>query len=441
MKCLKSLQRRVRPGNFSTTSQATRVQCDALVVGGGIAGSSVAYELANNHNLNVVMLEQEYFAGYHSTGRAAGLFAENYGTDSIKLLTMASRDWFENPPINCNPNINENPILTPSGTLCTSQPENQDIMIETQYDNTPCKDQLYIINKEKAKQIYPLLQYDDETLIGDKFVYDPNATTLDIGNVHQSYLRGCRSNKIPILCDQKVDIINKCGENNCNWEIITNIDNNNETKIYESRILINASGAWADDIATKAGLNTLGIRPLRRCLVIFKPHNDEIKECVDKHISDNNEYIMPWIMGIDEIGKEFWYIAPQSKSGLLLCSPANTDEDEACDAYPTDLEIAICIDRIETFTKCKINKIESKWAGLRCYSQDSNFIIGQDINNNNFYWCVGLAGQGIQAAPGYSQLLANMICGKPIPKHIDNLGFDVNTLLPKRFAKDTQITK
>ena len=442
LKCFKTLHRASGHRCLSTSTTAThRVQYDAIVVGGGIAGSSVAYELANNHNLNVIILEQEYFAGYHSTGRAAGLFAENYGTDAVKLLTMASRDWFENPPLNCNPNVSENPFFTPAGTLATSTPENQDILIESQYNSTPCQDQLLIIDRETAKQIHPLLNYDDPSLIGDKFVYDPNATALDIGNTHQSYVRGCNSNKIPILCDQKVDIITKCNDNNCNWEIVTNVDNNNETKKFESRILVNAAGAWADDIAVKAGLNPLNIRPLRRCLVIFKPHNDEIKKCVDAHIDDTNEFVMPWLLGVNEKGKEFWYCAPQGKSGLVLCSPANTDEDEPCDAWPTDLEIAICIDRIETFTKFKIPKIEAKWAGLRCYSQDSNFIIGEDYENDSFFWCAGLAGQGIQAAPGYSQLLANRICGKPMTEQLDSMGFDVNSILPKRFMFNRAKTK
>ena len=130
-------------------------------------------------------------------------------------------------------------------------------------------------------------------------------------------------------------------------------------------------------------------------------------------------------------------MGPRGKSGLLQCSPANCDPDEPGDAHPTDLELAICIDRIETFSKCKVNQIKAKWAGLRCHSKDSNFIIGNDPNDstNSFFWCSGLAGQGVQAAPGYSQVLANMVCGQSIPAHIVDMGFNVEPLLPHRFVQ------
>eukprot|EP01084_Bolivina_argentea_P164764 286395_1 len=434
MQHLKLLQNRVLHRCFSSTTQ--RIQCDALIVGAGIAGTSVGYELANNHGLNVIILEQEYCAGYHSTGRAAGLFAENYGTDSVKLLTMASRDWFENPPLNCNPNIAEYPILTPAGTLFTSTPECQDIMLTEHYGNTPCADQLQVIDTREAQKIFPFLNYDDPTKIGAFFIYDAYATALDVANVHQSYLKGLKNNNASIIYNQQVNTINKCNAENINWEITTNLENSTETKIFESRILINAAGAWADHIAIKAGLQPLGIKPMRRCLVIFKPHNELVQASVNKHIDDKNEYVMPWTLGINEDGNEFWYIGPQGKSGLLLCSPANKDMDEACDAQATDLEIAICIDRIETYTQCRIKKIEAKWAGLRCYSNDENFIIGNDPNDNtnSFYWCAGLAGQGIQAAPGYSQMLAHKIVGKEMPKNIQQLGFDIKDVLPHRFV-------
>lgn len=177
-------------------------QCDVLVIGGGIGGSSVAYELSKKDNLKVIVLEQEEYPGYHSTGRAAGLFAENYGTPPVKQLTMASREWFLSPPTECNPNIGENPILTPSGLLCTASEEAQDAMIQHFYANSPCAD-LQIIDRERAKTLVPFLRYDDEQLIGNRFVFEPGATALDIGNVHSSYLRGCKQRNVKIECDQQ----------------------------------------------------------------------------------------------------------------------------------------------------------------------------------------------------------------------------------------------
>ena len=152
---------------------------------------------------------------------------------------------------------------------------------------------------------------------------------------------------------------------------------------------------------------------------------------------------------MNEDGAEFWYMFQQGYSGSMFASPANRDLDEACDAQATDLDIAICVDRIETYTNFKVDKILSKWAGLRCYSTDGNPIHGKDNYDDTFIWVAGLAGQGIQSCPGYSQLVANIILydqnendihsNKYNIKHIDNLlqlGFDYNDINPKRFSHD-----
>ena len=174
-----------------------------------------------------------------------------------------------------------------------------------------------------------------------------------------------------------VDSIER-GRGGSTWEITTNLERGTDSKRYEARTIINAAGPWSDEIAIKAGFQSMGIEPLRRCLVVFGPHSDGIQQCLNRHISVDDDFVMPWVFGVDQDGVEFWYIGPQGKSGLFVCSPANRDPDEPGDAMATDLEIAICIDRIETFTECEITKIHSKWAGLRCYSKESDFIIGSD---------------------------------------------------------------
>ena len=69
---------------------------DAIVIGAGIAGTSVAYFLSNH--AKVVVLERESQAGLHSTGRSAALFSETYGSSQVRTLTRASRSFFERPP-------------------------------------------------------------------------------------------------------------------------------------------------------------------------------------------------------------------------------------------------------------------------------------------------------------------------------------------------------
>ena len=69
---------------------------DYLIVGAGIAGASVACELARDHS--VTLLEAEEQPGFHATGRSAAFFSEIYGNALIRSLTTASRSFFETPP-------------------------------------------------------------------------------------------------------------------------------------------------------------------------------------------------------------------------------------------------------------------------------------------------------------------------------------------------------
>ena len=86
-------------------------ECDYLIVGAGIAGASVGYEMANQGS--VVVLEREDQPGYHSTGRSAALYTENYGPKVIRSLSIASGPFFHHPP----EGFSEVPLLHDLGLL------------------------------------------------------------------------------------------------------------------------------------------------------------------------------------------------------------------------------------------------------------------------------------------------------------------------------------
>ena len=98
--------------------------CDFLVIGAGIAGASVAYELAAQGR--VIVLEREAVAGHHSTGRSAAVLTENYGNSIIRRLTLATRPFLENPP----KGFNEYPLVAPRQMLWIAR-EDQKIALES----------------------------------------------------------------------------------------------------------------------------------------------------------------------------------------------------------------------------------------------------------------------------------------------------------------------
>ena len=75
---------------------------DTIVIGAGIAGASVAWQLVQDRpggeGASVLLLERESQPGYHTTGRSAALYMATYGTPNIQALTRASRAFYDAPP-------------------------------------------------------------------------------------------------------------------------------------------------------------------------------------------------------------------------------------------------------------------------------------------------------------------------------------------------------
>src|SRR5262245_991462 len=91
-----------------------QIEADVLVIGAGIAGAGVAAHLAPE--LKVVHVEMEDRPGYHTTGRSAAMFIQNYGGTVIRALSRASAPLFHSADKNLFPN----PLLSPRGMLNVS---------------------------------------------------------------------------------------------------------------------------------------------------------------------------------------------------------------------------------------------------------------------------------------------------------------------------------
>ena len=270
---------------------------DFLVVGGGIAGASVACFLAPH--ARVVVLEREAQPGYHSTGRAAALFLESYGTPQVRALTRASRPFFDAPP----PGFAEHPVLAPRGCLLVAAP-GQDILLQEHWDllraMTPHARRL---TAAEALAMVPVLR--PERVIGA--VLEPDACDMDVHAIHQGYLRGMRRAGGTLVCDADVLAIARVqGE----WEVRT------QAGTWRAPVVINAAGAWCDALAKLAGVPRIGLQPRRRSAFTFAPPAG-----VDTRA-------WPCLISADES----WYV--KHDAGVLLGSPANADPVDPHDVQP-----------------------------------------------------------------------------------------------------------
>lgn len=370
---------------------------DILIIGGGIAGMSAAYFLAKAGK-SVTVLEREDQPGYHSTGRSAALYSETYGPKIIRKMSTASRDFFITPP----EGFTENPILTPRGIIMTAAPGEEAELDAILTEGRANGANFVALTPDELKEIVPIIN----TELIAAAAHETDAMDIDVHALHWGFIRGFKAMGGTLVTKADVSAISKSGDG---WTVTLS-----KGEEYRGDIVVNAAGAWADDIAIKAGVKPLGITPKRRTAVMIDLP------------SDVKAHGWPLVASLDET------LYFKEDAGRLLVSPADTTPTEPHDVQPEELDIAITIDRLMTATSVEVRRPGESWAGLRSFFKDGDPVSAFDPQESSFYWLAGQGGYGIQTAPAMGEYAASMICGTGIPPHMAKLGITENALSATR---------
>lgn len=370
--------------------------CDVIVIGAGIAGAGVAAHLAEH--ARVILLERESQPGYHSTGRSAALFSEIYGNEHVRALSRASRDFFFRPP----PEFTQIELIKQRGTLFVATHE-QESLVETMLQEPGVARLTEFIDTKAACEKCSIL--DANKIAGGLF--ESASQDIEVHELHQGYLRMFRARGGVQLSSTGVDALEYT---NGAWNIVAG-------KLrFAAPHIVNAAGAWADEVAALAGLKPLGLTPkLRTAALVPVPAALGIQK-------------FPIVI---DIAEQFYF---KPDAGDLLVSPADETPVQPCDAQPDEFDIAVAIDRIEQVTTLQINRVTHRWAGLRTFAPDKTPVVGWDDRASGFFWLAGQGGYGIQTAPALSELAAACVLGREVPAALLNHGVDVSALHPRRLC-------
>ncbi len=369
--------------------------CHVLVIGAGIAGASAAYELAGS--CRVIVLERESQPGYHTTGRSAAIYSQNYGNRAIRALTLASHAFFKEN----SREISEHPFLSPRGAMFVAR-EDQLAALESAFAEAHALvPSVCLIDRAEAIRINPVLN--PEFAAGA--IYEPDASDIDVHALHGYYLKELQKRGGSVVTDAEVGAITRDGDL---WNIKTPAEN------YAAPIVVNAAGAWCDMIADMAGVRPIGLVPKRRTVFTFDPPPG-----LD---------ISSWPLTVDI--DETFYFKPDA--GKILASPADETPSPACDAQPEEIDVAIAIDRLQTVTSLQVRAISHKWAGLRSFVADKTPVVGMDDGAEGFFWLAAQGGYGIQSAPASGRTVATLILNGSLPDDLIEMGLREADLSPRR---------
>ena len=338
---------------------------DILIIGGGIAGLSAGARLSEG--ATVTLLEAEDALGYHTSGRSAALYEANYGSPSTVALNHASRAYHSEA---------NGGYLSPRGLLILAEAHDREAFeadVKTMGVDP--------LSPAQALEMVPILDPNKVALAG----YHEGAYDIDTDRLMQDFARTIRAGGGRVITGARVTDIRFDGRS---WQVTAG-------ETYHTATLVNAAGAWADPVARMAGIAPLGIVPHRRSIArIAAPEGHDTRA-------------WPVFFGVGET----WYAKPDA--GALLVSPADEDPCEPHDAYADDMTLAEGLYRYENMVKIPVTRPIATWAGLRSFAPDRNLVLGRDPSNPAFVWCAGQGGYGFQSAPGASQLLADLVNGRP----------------------------
>ena len=370
------------------------IEVDFLVIGAGIAGASVAAELSKS--ARVAVIEREAQPGYHSTGRSATLFSEIYGNSLIRGLSRASRDFLFHPP----PGFSETALVRPRGVLYYASSEQSEEFAAFHGEPDVARDTV-LLSAAAAHELVPILKSSYLAHVA----HEPLAMDIDANALLAGHLRTLRARGAQLAADRAIPAIEYSGGL---WKVRTQSDT------FAAPVLINAAGAWADEVATLAGVAPVGLQPMRRTALLIE--------------APAGHAIASWPMAFDI--SETLYFKPDA--GKLLLSPADETPSAPCDAQPDDYDVAVAVDRFEQVTGVVVDRVQHSWAGLRTFARDRTPVVGFDASAAGFFWLAGQGGYGIQTSPALSRLAAALAAGRSLPDDIRDEGVDVEALAPGR---------
>lgn len=362
---------------------------DVIVIGGGIAGVAAAAELATA-GAEVTLLEAERQLAFHTTGRSAALYFENYGHPTVRALTRASRRYFEDPPEGTDA-----PLLSARGALIVAPADQVERLQRQIEEGIHHGTDIRRLSEEEARAVVPALR--PGAIVAAS--YEPGAADMDVAAIHQSFVRSFRRRGGTIVTGARVGALARDGV----WTVTTEAGER-----HQADVVVNAAGAWCDVVARRAGVAPIGLVPKRRtAFMVVAPSGAE-----------------RWPLTVD--AAQTFYFKPDGTQ--LLCSPADETPSEPCDARPEEIDVARAIERINDITTLGIGSVRSSWAGLRSFVSDGGMVIGFDDTVEGFFWLAGQGGTGIQTAPAAGALTADLVAGVPLRSAVDPAAFSVDRL-------------
>ncbi|MFC4941994.1 NAD(P)/FAD-dependent oxidoreductase [Pseudonocardia sp. GCM10023141] len=358
---------------------------DVVVIGGGIAGASVAYELAADRS--VLLLEAESELARHSTARSAATYVPGHGGSAMRALITASGPRFAQ----LEAELDTPPLLAPRDVIWIAVDDRGEVeLARLLADRAGEPQQPVAIDAAEALRRCRALAPGHVRAAA----VATGSADIDVDALHQGYVRGLRRRGGAVRTGARVAALARRG---AGWRVDAGGD------VIDTALVVDAAGAWADEVADLAGVRRIGLVPMRRTIAVARvPDPTRLR----------GPSRSPMVIEADYA---FYFKA--DGADLLVC-PGDETPMPPCDARPDELDVALALERVEAVTELGLRSIRTSWAGLRSFVPDRRPVVGERPDHPGFAFVAGQGGAGIETAPALSAFAAAVITGSPLPADV-----------------------
>lgn len=372
------------------------IGADFLVIGGGVAGLSAAARLAPHGR--TILLEAEAAIGYHSSGRSATFSHYGIGDALVRALTLRSRSFFLEPPSG----FSDVPLCASKAALFIASEAMRSALDDLAAEMARFSARIDSVNEGEMAALCPRLRFSPDAVAAG--VVDRGGLKLDTHALLQGYVRSIRNSGGEISTGCDITSVKRSGGL---WLVTDRVG-----RCWQAPILVNAAGAWADRVAALAGVRPLGLRALRRTIIVVDPPPRT-------PVGD-----WPFV----KTATDDFYMLPEG--GRIMASPVDEVPDEPCDAQPEEYDLALAADRLQHYTTLQVRRIAHRWAGLRTFTPNRVPVAGFAPGAPSFFWLAGQGGYGLQTAPAMALAAEALVTGSAWPAALREAGVEQDALAP-----------
>ncbi|BCT75645.1 glycerol-3-phosphate dehydrogenase [Sinomonas cyclohexanicum] len=351
----------------ATTNSAQEV--DVLIIGGGIAGLSLASALGGR--CRAALVEAEPSLAYHTSARSAQQLIPSYGPAPVQELTRRTLA-----------SLADQADETPAGGARKLIWPSRFMLVGTRADvEAESHEGMRALTREEARGLVPSLRAD----AFEAAALDTDSVRVDAAALLSFHEHMAQAAGVGLHVGSPVHTAQRVGEG---WLVGAGAEG------FHAANVVNAAGAWADDVAILFGVERLGLQPYRRTAALVS-----LAEPLDPDT--------PMVAAADDT----WYFRPDQAGALV--SPSESEPSRAEDAVPRPGDIEAALDLIRTVADLDVTGIVRAWTGLRTSPKDGLPVMGFDPEAPGFFWLAGQGGYGFQTSSALAEDAAAQLLAGP----------------------------